>query len=65
MKEENMKLKISELKELRKLKEPKVRVKVISEGGLASHMNHLYDNRGLTFWQNERNLFKPLLVANL
>lgn len=46
---ENMKLKISELKELRKLKEPKVGVKVISEGGLAGHMNHLYDNRSLTF----------------
>lgn len=47
---ERMKLKVSELKELRKLRERKQEAaSVISEGGLAGHMNHLYDNRGLTF----------------
>ena len=47
---ERMKLKVSELKELRKLRERRQETaNVISEGGLAGHMNHLYDNRGLTF----------------
>ena len=40
-------------------------VKLIAEGGVAGHLAHLYDNRGLTFEKLAENIYNTWALSSV